>query len=293
MFKPLSLALLGAAAVVAVGATGTAAGEYPDRLIFGSVSNYTLGHRELDSNDEGNGQTLELAGASALNIPIWKGFALQLDSMSEYYFGLNDSADVKRTNALGMHLSYRDPGKGLIGVFGGYAWSKIRDGHGPDEYDMALVGAEAQAYLGNLTLYAQAGVGNQTKGDNAVGFNDGWFVRGVARYFLAPNTKLEAEISYAEADPYADGGLTGKFTGWGVSIDHKLFNVMNFPVYGTVAYRGAEYDVGSQSATEQVFKAGIKVLWGAADLKHNDRYGATLDLPTLPMRANAMAENLN
>ncbi len=34
----------------------------------------------------------------------------------------------------------------------------------------------------------------------------------------------------------------GKFTGWGVSLDHKLFNVRSYPVYGTLGYRGAYYD---------------------------------------------------
>jgi hypothetical protein len=160
---------------------------------------------------------------------------------------------------------------------------------------MSMFGAEGQLYRGNLTLYAQAGFGNNTKGASGEGFNDGWFVRGVARYFLRPDTKLEAEISYAEADPYIDGNDKGKFTGWGASIDHKLFDLRSYPVYGTLAYRGTYYDATTESdhATEHVFKAGIKVLFGANTLLQNDRYGATLDLPMLPVRANSLTENLD
>lgn len=281
-----------------VGISGADAGDgysSSEKLIRGGVSQYTLGNRDLDSTDEGTGHTFELSSTSAYNIPIWNSFSIQIDGVGEYYTGLNGHADVKNNSAVGLHLSYRDPGRGLIGIFGGYAWSKLKSGHDADKYEMAMIGAEAQAYLGNLTLYAQAGYGNNTKGASGEGFNEGWFVRGVGRYFFTPNTKLEAEISYAEADPYIDGNDKGKFTGWGVSLDHKLFDVRSYPVYGTLGYRGAYYDATTEGdhATEHVFKAGIKVLFGANSLKQNDRYGATLDLPMLPVRANSLTENID
>ena len=77
--------------------------------------------------------------------------------------------------------------------------------------------------------------------------------------------------------------------------DHKLFDFRSYPIYGTLAYRGAYYDATTENdhATEHVFKAGIKVLFGAATLQQNDRYGATLDLPMLPVRANSLTENLD
>jgi hypothetical protein len=292
-------AVVSIAAVVAgalVGISGAHAGDgygpSSERLIRGSVSQISLGNRDLDSSDEGTGQTIELNSTGAYNIPFWNSFSAQISSVGEYNFQLNGSDDVKRNNAVGLHLSYRNPNKGLIGMFGGYGWSKTKSN---DKYEMAMIGAEAQAYLGNLTLYAQAGYGNNTKGDTGEGFNEGWFARGVGRYFFTPDTKLEAEISYAEADPYLDGNAKGKFTGWGVSLDHKLFNVRSYPVYGTLGYRGAYYDGTTEGdhATEHVFKAGIKILFGANTLKQNDRYGATLDLPMLPVRANGLTENID
>jgi hypothetical protein len=281
-----------------VGGSGASAGDGygpSEKLIRGSISHLSLGNRDLDSTDEGTGQTVELNSTGAYNIPFWNSFSAQISSAGEYYFQLNDHADTKRNNAVGLHLSYRIPSKGLIGIFGAHAWSKLKSGHDVDKYEMAMVGAEAQAYLGNLTLYGQAGYGNNTKGDPGEGFNEGWFVRGVARYFLRPDTKLEAEFSYAEADPYIDGNDKGEFTGWGASLDHKLFDVRSYPVYATLGYRGAYYDATTENdhATEHVFKAGIKVMFGASTLQQNDRYGATLDLPMLPVRANSLAENID
>jgi len=293
----ISIAAFLAGALLAI-PNATAGDGYgpPQTLIRGGFTQYTLGNRDLDSTDEGTGQTFELNSTSAYNIPLWRSVSAQLDMASEYYYRMNDHTDAKFSNVLGMHLSLRDPNRGLIGLFGGSAWSGVKTGHdNSGHYNMAFLGAEAQAYLGNLTLYAQGGWGNRTNGDPGEGFQSGWFVRGVARYFLRPDTKLEAEISYAEADPYIDGDDKGKFTGWGVSLDHKLLDFRGYPIYGVLAYRGAYYDATTENdhATEHVFKAGIKVLFGANTLLQNDRYGATLDLPMLPIRANSLTENLD
>jgi hypothetical protein len=267
-----------------------------ESLIRGGVTQYSIGNRDIASSDEGTGQTFELSSVSAYNIPIWRSVSVQLDLASEYYYRMNEHTDAKSSNVLGMHLSYRDPNRGLLGLFAANAWSDVKTGHGNSgNYDMAMFGAEAQLYRGNWTLYGQAGFANNTKGDPGEGFNSGWFVRGVARYFFRPDTKLEAEVSYAEASPYIDGDDKGKFTAWGVSIDHKLFDFRSYPIYGTLAYRGAYYDATTEEdhATEHVFKAGIKILFGAATLQQNDRHGATLDLPMLPVRANSLTESLD
>ncbi len=123
------------AAVVAgalVGISGAHAGDgygpSSEKLIRGSVSQISLGNRDLDSSDEGTGQTIELNSTGAYNIPFWNSFSAQISSVGEYNFQLNGHDDVKRNNAVGLHLSYRNPNKGLIGIFGGYGWSKMKSG---------------------------------------------------------------------------------------------------------------------------------------------------------------------
>jgi hypothetical protein len=278
----------------ALGVSGATAGD-DDRLRFGSVSNLSIGHRDIDATNEGRGQTTEFSSVSAYNIPIWQSFALHIDSVTEFNTNTNGPHDPQQTSAIGAHLSYRVPSKGLIGVFGGYAWTALDNGQ---DYALSLFGAEAQIYQGNWTFYVQGGFADNTKDDAPgvkLGFNDGWFARGVVRYFATPDTKLEAEVGYAEAKPYVDG-FEGKFTSWGVSLDQKMFNAFGFPVYGTVAYRGAYYDGtdAGDHVTEHVVKAGIKVLFGGSkSLLQNDRTGATLDLPMLPIRANSLTENIH
>jgi hypothetical protein len=97
---------------------------------------------------------------------------------------------------------------------------------------------------------------------------------------------------YAEAKPYIDGDDNGKFWSWGASFERKLFDLHRHPVYWSLSYRGSEFDATTEDdiLTEHVFKVGLKVLFGATDLKQNDRYGATLDLPMLPVRANGFTE---
>jgi hypothetical protein len=62
-----------------------------------------------------------------------------------------------------------------------------------------------------------------------------------------------------------------------------------------VAYRGGDYDATTEEddGEEHVGLIGLSFLFGADSLKHNDRYGATLDLPMLPARASPWAEGLD
>jgi hypothetical protein len=282
----LTAAVFGGLLVVASGA----AAHDGNKLIFGSVTTLAVGSQDANDANNGGRNAWEWSSTSSYNIPIWRGWALQLDSVSEYYKDSNVGSDPRHLNAGGAHLSYRVPNMGLIGVFGAYGASEDRNNV---DGAMSLFGVEGQYYWGNWTFYAQAGGGNQNETDQGEGFNSGKFGRGVVRYFMTPNTKLEGELSYATAKDYVDGN-DGKLMAWGASIDHKLGSVFNMPVYGTLAYRGSTYkaDNDPDHFEEHVFKVGVKVMFGAKDLKQNDRYGATLDLPTMPFRAHANRNNL-
>lgn len=274
---------------ISVGASEPSGGP-PERLILGGVVDFSAGHRDIDSTDDGTGRSREWNAAGRLNIPLSPNFSVQLDGGSEFYTSLNDSEEPERTTTVGVHLSYRVPSRGLIGVFAAHGWSPMQYG---EKYAARMYGVEGQLYRGDWTFYAQAGVADVTRSDGELeGVNDARFARGVARYFFDANTKLEVELSYARATPYIDGDDNGKFWGWGASFERKLFDLHRHPVYWSLAYRRGSYDATTEDdiLTEQVFKVGLKVLFGATDLKHNDRYGATLDLPMLPFRANGFTE---
>ncbi|MEM7636381.1 MAG: hypothetical protein AAF299_17575, partial [Pseudomonadota bacterium] len=108
---------------------------------------------------------------------------------------------------MGTHISFRDPGMGLIGAFGGWgAGSADGDSASLDNSDhltFRFIGGEAQAYLENLTLYVQAGYidAERISGPNFDDtFRDAVFVRGVARWFMSDISRLELEVSYADGD---------------------------------------------------------------------------------------------
>ena len=65
--------------------------------------------------------------------------------------------------------------------------------------------------------------------------------------------------------------------------------------HGFGAYRGAYFDTTTEGEqlTEHIAVVGIRYLFGAESLKANDRRGATLDQPSLPMRATNWVEPLD
>lgn len=176
----------------------------------------------------------------------------------------------------GGHLSlYNDTG--LIGVMGGI-------GEGDADEQTAknwLVGAEGQMYFDQSTLYLQAGYFdakmNESPGKDA--FHNAFFVRGVGRYFLSPQTRLQAEASGAWGEQDTDDQNMYVY-GWGLRADHQLTDMFSL----FAAYDGAYYnnccdgDDDSHFFEHQV-RAGFSILLGRPDLMTVDRTGPTLDMP--------------
>jgi hypothetical protein len=84
-------------------------------------------------------------GMGSLSVPLACEFGAQLDASAA-------SFDSRFLGTIGGHLFWRDPAKGLIGVYGSYTyWDQaggVRAGH---------VGPEAEWYLGRWTLQGTAG----------------------------------------------------------------------------------------------------------------------------------------
>jgi hypothetical protein len=115
-------------------------------------------------------------------------YSIQLDAQGEgtsYKFTGGNSFERTSSHSylIGGHANWRDPGRGLIGIFGGagdatnfFNFGSVRHG---------LIGGEAQVYWGPVTLYGQAGY-QSTHGAISSGGTDSiqaWFVRGTARVY--------------------------------------------------------------------------------------------------------------
>lgn len=231
--------------------------------------------------------------------------AIQTDfynEITEIAFTSNSDDDFSHSFDFGVHLSGRDPSRGLFGVFGAFGQGKGDNEDGRHNY--WAVGGEAQLYTDMATFYVQAGyldsdprqpLNDEGEPSQKDGLNDAFFVRGVARWFMTPNSRLQGEVAYAsgkqdtrvadqdsENTPYDMDVIQ-----WGVRYDTV---VEGLPIIGDTAlfvgYRGTHFDTiccnenDTGRFTEHTIMAGYTYHFGGMTLLDFDRVGATLDLPT-------------
>ena len=286
MPRTISSALLLSATLFLCSTTLAYAGAKPsvaDDQISGNAE-FWLGYAFLSEglpatvvDDDGY---LALGGDFHLNIPAGGPTNFQLDLASETGFVDNSNDNYTGSVMGGGHFSFRDPSEWLVGAFAGAGNGFNAD---DDTVTAWVLGAEGQYYLPDWTLYGQLGYmdANDVGTGNNEAFRDAWFGRGVARFFIDSNVKLEAELSYANGEndaPATDMDVWG----WGLRYERSL-NSMNTSFF--VAYEGNHFatdeigDDGDDELTQHVIKLGLNVAFGVDGQKYIDRHGATLDLP--------------
>jgi hypothetical protein len=241
--------------------------------------------------DRFNGWALGGAGRAT----YWwaPNYSIQLDAQGEgtsYKFtGGGNSFQRASTHSylIGGHANWRDPGRGLIGIFGGAGdatnfinFSSIRHG---------LIGAEGQLYWGPVTLYAQGGY-NTTLGQLSSDFRDGfeaWFVRGTARLYVTPNFRLEGTALYADGkvDFVSPVPATQDFETWlwRAKGEYK-FATAPFSLFAlyegskTTTSRFIAPDSQTFKITDHRIMGGIRLYLNENTLQWNDRNGTTLDI---------------
>ena len=184
-------------------------------------------------------------------------YSIQLDAQGEgtsYKFNEGPNAFFRASShsyLIGGHANWRDPSRGLIGIFGGagdatnyFNFSSTRNG---------LIGAEAQVYWGPVTLYGQGGY-QSTLGSISSGFIDSyqaWFVRGTARVYVNPNFRLEGTVLYADGDADYKGvpADTLDFTTW-------LWRAKGEYKFATSPFSIFAVYEGSRTSADQTFGFG-------------------------------------
>lgn len=231
-----------------------------------------------------------------MSLPLAPNLSVQSDVDVEY----NDSAfdsdphegGLRYGFQGGVHVSLRDPSQGLIGGFGGAGGSHYGFAGNDENYDYRFVGGEVQAYLGDFTLYGQGGYISIPETGPAFGqrLDDGYFARGVVRWFFDADSRLQVEAGYAElerngGEGQGPGPRDLEVLSWGARYDTRIAGL---PFVGDsnvfIGYRGMQHDncyqfEGGSDLTDHTIMAGFTYQWGATTLLDNDRRGATLDLP--------------
>ena len=277
------------AALIALAAPAGAADLHTERqlgLIVSGVVDQWTGVQIIDDG-EGDDTVFTNGGEGRLSLPLGDNLSIQSDVKYEYNSNAlegpfeNDVFGPRYSFQGATHFSWRDPSSFLLGVFGGAGVTAF----GPPKHDVRFVGGEAQIYLDNITLYAQGGYVdfNLRPGSPipvAPLVDDGLFARGVLRWFMTTDSRIQIEGTYANLDLTSGTGEAEIFSA-GARYD---FTVAGLPVIGDtpfyVAYRGTfrdNCDFGDD-VNDHTFMVGTSYSF-SGDMLTVDRQGATLDTP--------------
>jgi hypothetical protein len=285
--------ILGSTAILAVLTTGNATAQ--DRfnhigLIIGGVSESWNGVQIIDGGGTGNDTALASGHNARLSLPLGGNLSLQSDVDVEWNDRAfdNNAVSGQRWSFQGAgHFTWRDPSHGLFGVFGGVTASSHNDTDPDYRTNMRFVGAETQYYLEDLTFYAQAAFVDQ-QGELT---GDGYFARGVGRWFMGVDTRIQVEGLYSNLK-FQDGASADyDVYQWGARFDTLWEDAPllgNMPLF--LAYRGTYRDgclgnefpnAADNDTMDHTVMAGLSYSWGAPSKMDNDRRGATLDTPNV------------
>jgi len=227
-------------------------------------------------------------GEGLLSLPLGDNISIQSDVKYEYNTNATegpfdiDVAGPRFSYQFATHGSWRDPSRGLFGAFGGMGSidaSALLGGTFRQDY--RFIGGEAQFYIDNFTLYGQGGY-VETAND-FFGLDDGFFARGVVRYFPTSDSRIQLEGTYINMD-YIGVGPVGDMEAFSVKARYD-FVLAGMPVIGDtpiyVGYRGTFRENCSFDGADQddhTIMVGTSYSF-SGDRLTVDRQGATLDTP--------------
>lgn len=226
-------------------------------------------------------------GEGLFSLPLGDNISIQTDVKYEYNTNATESpADIdvfgpRFSYQFATHGSWRDPSRGLFGAFGGMGSVDSSTGIGASfRENFRFVGGEAQFYVDNFTLYGQGGY---VETDNSFfGLDDGFFARGVVRYFPTADSRIQLEGTYINMDYF--GPAAGDIEVFSVKARYD-FVLAGMPVIGDtpvyLGYRGTFRDncvFDGSDVDDHTIMVGTSYSF-SGDRLTVDRQGATLDTP--------------
>ena len=222
--------LLSTTCLMAVAAVGGAqAADLPQG--YGGLPNYG----DLPAVSQLNGKVAAFGGSQdgglfgvtgSLTAPLGHAFGAQIDGM----VGSGRSAAFY---GVGGHLFWRDPAKGLLGLYGSYVSWDLHDG-GTNGANVGKVGVEGEAYLGRFTLEGLAAYQFATK--------TGFAGKAVVAYYPIDNLRFDGGVRYLEG-PGAIGVVDAEWQPR-IGSNWSLFASGSFGDNYTQALGGLRYYFG-------------------------------------------------
>lgn len=270
----------------------------------------SVGHTFI-SNAKGTGGNAFLDNPNSEDYPVFALHARVSAPLADYWsvqtdldleitdnFGLPDTNSYHTqvySGQLGVHLSARDPQRGLVGAFftGGQAGNcEFSNSPGTCNYRFYATGLEGQVYLDDVTLYGQAGyLDSRSVDDIGLGaglfdtLHEAWFVRGVARWFLSDQERVQLETSYANGKQ--DAVTEPNPRPWDMHVLEWIgrydTTIAGIPVF--FGYRGNYYENFSTiegddgSYMDHTVFGGVSIFLTPTDRRTADRNSVTLNFP--------------
>ncbi|MDB5651853.1 MAG: hypothetical protein JWL62_3373 [Hyphomicrobiales bacterium] len=219
---------------------------------------------------------LDLNARATFEVPVFERFGFQADGVFNRAVYKITNTELKRNSAdLAGHAFWRDSSVGLLGVIVQGTSNESSLGILSDRRYFA--GAEAQYFIGNVTLYGQAAYENVNFGvPSPSGVSaDGYILAGQARYFATANWAIALKGSYESIKANLDG-ISHK--GWlvGAQTDYRFANT-HYSVFASVDYRDGKFNNNGGKDHETRAMIGAKLNFGSKTLFERDRSGASLD----------------
>jgi hypothetical protein len=209
------------------------------------------------------------AAGAYVNFPFGRGWNIEAEGRGYWvdWAGSYSASDVGTF----FHLYRRDPERFSVGGFAGHTALSLYGMQG----SMWTAGAEAQAYLEKLTLYGQAGGFNSSATAGWLYFS-GFFVRGTARAFPAPNLRLQFDAQWAVIN---NSDRTSALT----LVGTAEYRFQNSPLSAFASVRWDRLSPAiNQSYQTTRFLFGVRGYFGSGSLFDNDRRGAPMDVIPFP-----------
>ncbi len=203
----LSVSCLMALAAAGSAQAGDYFGKYDPMAVPGSLPAVSALNGKVSvfgGSQDGSGKSGGVYGvAGSITAPIGFAYGLQVD-------GLAGSGQGAAFYGIGGHLFWRDPARGLIGLYSSYLNWDVSNGT-KTGFDIGKFGVEGAAYLGRFSLEGLAAY--------QFGSASGFTGRAVVAYYPIDNLRLDAGVRYvdgpgtmglvdAEWRPHDSSGLT-------------------------------------------------------------------------------------
>ncbi|MDB5570517.1 MAG: hypothetical protein JWN93_1700 [Hyphomicrobiales bacterium] len=274
-----ALCLVSAGAVAAdLPARAPAMAPAPVANSFDAFGSLSLGYNQWNEGEH-KPDGLNLNARATFAAPLMGNFGFQADGVFARSVYADSDEEVKNhSSALTGHVFMRDSSVGLVGVIA-QAVSNNSSYSSSREY---YLGAEAQYFLGPVTLYGQAAYQNYSFPFYPSSIAaDGWVVAGQARMFATPNWMFALKASYSALSSEQIDGFGIDHSAWLVGVKSEYrFDASPISAFAELDYRSGKFKVaGNADFVEKETRAMVGVKWnfGTQTLIQRDRSGASLD----------------